>query len=335
MNVPIENDSAALEIWKISSDVAKADVFSSGGSLHNLTFSLPDVEQYAPLAEAPWQSEFLNTVPASTHSRHIELLGGEWACVPFGTTAWDPAHHGFGTGESWTVQSKTDNQICLSIEYPEGHVIERVERKITLPMGKRSVEFVLTIFPRRSALIPIGLHPIFRIPNSANLVPATYECATVDPANGARPNSVLRPNTEMQSLENAAFIDGRVADVLADPQALRNELIQLWNVDGHFEVQDFGEGVRTRLEWDQKALPHCLLWVSNPGMSFGSGDRPFMGIGIEPINSFYDKNDSANSHGRSSGTNEATGVRLVAGEKWSTNYRISCEKIQSNKSRGA
>lgn len=318
-----EKDTEILEVWRIFSDVAEAEVFSIGGALHNLEFQL-NGGRIKPLAEAPWQPDFLAGA-TSDHPRHIELLGGEWPCVPFGTTANDPEHHGFGTNNSWTLVAMSDNQICLSIEYPSGHVIERIERKITLPKGQTSVDFELTIHPRSSTKMPIGLHPIFRLPETLDkfrLVPAAYDCAMVVPKEGTPQNSVLKPGAFFQSLDSAELIDGQAVNILANMEVLRNELIQLWQVEGAFEIQDEVQGIRIRLDWDRVAFPHCLLWVSNPGMAIQSGGDPFRGIGIEPINSFFDMNDIANPD------SEPAGVQLTAGQPWTTNYRITCENTR-------
>lgn len=320
MNMQANQNDSQMQVWRISSDVATAEVYADGGALHNLTFALPNGTPYSPLAEAPWQRDYLARGHTGAQPRHIELLGGEWPCVPFGTTQWDPAHHGFGTDHTWALEARTDNQICLSITYPKDHVVARVERKITLPMGRCAVELELTIHPRRTAVLPIGLHPILRIPEDARLTTETYDGVTTPPSRTGFASSTIAPDLSLKSLTNVPLLDGRTLNVAAAPKGLENELLQLWNTQGHIEMRDLGEGVSTHLEWDKSAFPHCLLWFANSDMSIGS--TRFRGIGIEPINSFFDSNDEAHS---SAIDNPKAGLALTAGTIWSTTYRIACD----------
>ena len=101
--------------WRLTWDRGQADVFAIGGALHNLVFRLGNGCAVTPLAEAPWISELSigadKSIPA-----HLRQLGGEWPCVPFGTTAIDLHHHGFGADNVWHVVESAADAITLAID---------------------------------------------------------------------------------------------------------------------------------------------------------------------------------------------------------------------------
>jgi galactose mutarotase-like enzyme len=332
VNLHEKGRTRPIEIWKIFSDVARADVFSIGGALHNLTFDLPSGKSYSPLAEAPWQSDYLLNAEASHRPKHLELLGGEWPCVPFGTTSLDPAHHGFGTDNPWTVDASSNNHIELSITYPEDHAIKRLQRKITLPMGETHVQIELNIVSRKTVFMPIGLHPIFRPPDQPNewlLIPGQHDYATAAPPNAGRIESALKPGVTLPSLERVPLSGGGTTNVLRSPEQLKDALIQLWNCAGSFDLLNHAQGVSTRVHWDNTVFPHCLIWICNSTNLLAADGQKFQGIGIEPVNSFFDINDASGPpDGWPDGKKTTTGIQLIADEPWSTRYQIACQTMK-------
>ena len=313
-------ETCATEVWKIRSNVAQADVYSVGGALHNLCFTLPDGRSVSPLAEADWQAAYLEKT-GSGRARHLELLGGEWPCVPFGASGLDPAHHGFGTDNHWTLEQHDENRLSLSINYPKDHTITQLRRDITLPMGASHVEIMLAITAGRDAVVPIGVHPILRIPdtNAWSLVPGRHNNATtsIKPTN-VNGTSVV-PKREVCGSGDVALRHRQRANLWNNPGVFNDALIQLWNTDGHFELHDKQAGIATWLDWDPSDLPHCLLWFANPGLSLDGAQNGFRGLGVEPIHANFDGYEGTEI--------PPVGVALTAGKTWHTTYRIGCRGL--------
>jgi galactose mutarotase-like enzyme len=313
-------DSTATQVWKIRSNVAQADVYSVGGALHNLRFSLPDGKQVSPLAEAPWQKNYLITAHSS-HPRHIELLGGEWPCVPFGTTGFDPAHHGYGSNNPWQLEQHGDNHVSLSIAYPKGHTIKQLHREIKLPKDELHVEITLGITANQDAVIPIGVHPILNIPQTEKwaLVPGCYKYATTSTKPSKAGGSQLVPDAKICDAGHVALRHGKSVDLWKTPSVIDDALIQLWYTDGQFALHDSVAGTTTWVNWNADDLPHCLLWFANPGLSLEKDSDGFRGLGIEPVHANFD--------GYEGHAMAPVGVKLSAEKTWQTTYQIGCHSL--------
>ena len=130
-----------------------------------LTFDMPNGRKFSPMAEADWSGK-IDPEAVPDVSPHLAELGGEWPCVPFGTSPSDPQHHGFCSNARWDLDETDGSAARFSIAYPEGHDIASVRRDIKLSDEHLSVTLELEITPARDCLLPLGLHPIFRIPDS-------------------------------------------------------------------------------------------------------------------------------------------------------------------------
>jgi galactose mutarotase-like enzyme len=313
-------ETCAAEVWKLRSNVAQADVYSVGGALHNLRFTLPDGRQVSPLAEADWQNAYL-TKTGSGQARHLELLGGEWPCVPFGSSHLDPAHHGFGADHHWTFERQGENRLSLSITYPNGHAIKHLRRDIMLPMDENHVEIGLSVLANRDVVMPIGVHPIFKIPqtNAWSLAPGRHDKATTSAKPATVDGASVFPNHEICASGDVALRCGQSADLWRTPSVFTDALIQLWKTDGHFELHDRHEGTATWLDWNPNDLPHCLLWFANPGLSLDNASVGFRGLGVEPIHANFDGYEGTEI--------SPAGVALTAGQPWQTTYRIGCRSL--------
>lgn len=310
----------ATKVWHLRSAVAQAEVFAIGGALHNLRFTLPCGTQTSPLAEAAWQGEYLSRT-GSGQPRHIELLGGEWPCVPFGTTDLDPAHHGYGADNVWQVDEQGESHISLSIVYPKGHAIAGLYRRIVLSEEAPEVEITLGVTSARDCIVPIGVHPILKIPRSGNwtLVPGRYKTATTSPKPSHARTSQLLPDESICPNGHVGLQNGASANIWRAPQQIGDALIQIWNTDGFVELHDPAAGLATWVGWNADDLPHCLLWFANPGLSLREGDAGFRGLGVEPVHASFD--------GRGRGADDPIGVTLSAGQTWQTQYRIGCRSL--------
>lgn len=147
-----------------------------GGMIGPTLFVLPSGQQVAPFQIAPWAGE-----PGSEALPGIlKRLRGEWPCVPFGSDAdrasvgdWPPASatptldtspHGYASNQSWDFLSEEQARIGLAIAYPETHPVRRLVRTVRPDPAAAALDFELRIEVRHDCLLPIGLHPTFRLP---------------------------------------------------------------------------------------------------------------------------------------------------------------------------
>ena len=306
-----------MEQFELCWSHGRATVFSDGAMLHRLVFD-GDGDAFSPLAEAPWQAQYL-AAPHDEWPRHLQVLGGEWACVPFGSTHHDPAHHGYGTDHPWQVVTQASDHITLGLDYPLDHAIKRLERSISGVDGQAAVDLSLTITPRRTGLMPIGLHPIFRLTDDLRILPPKIDHGMTFPKVFEEGASQLRPNARFQQDGLVATDDGDT-NVFSAPSALNEDLVQLVHTDGEMVLVYGQENMAVHLTWDAQALPHCLLWISNKGRGAAPWQHQFQGLGVEPINSYFDINDDAPE-------GQDYGLPLTADQPVTINYRMAASRL--------
>jgi len=277
-----------MEIWPLDWSHGRAAVRATGAALHRLEFDIGG-RAFSPLAQAPWQAEYL-TAPDPDMPRHLQVLGGEWPCVPFGSTLHDPAHHGFGTDSDWQLTARGPDWLHLSIDYPQASPVRRLVRMLRGVPGEARLDISLRIEVRRDCTLPVGLHPIFRLTGDLRLSAPTFETGRAFPR-------VFEPGRSVLPAGAVLDPDGVVAetglDLFAAPVQGREELVQLFRCDGRMALHYPSEAATAHLNWDSAALPHCLLWVSNGGRVGAPWNGRFRGLGVEPVNSYFDIDDAA------------------------------------------
>ena len=305
-----------MEVWPVEWNRGRADVFAVGGSLHNLVLRVDNAE-FAPLAEAPWQKRYLRT-PDDRLPRHLQLLGGEWPCVPFGSSRHDPVHHGHGADGEWTLIERDSNRVALGIDYPAGHPVKRLTREVRGLDSQPAIELSLAIEARKDCRLPIGVHPVFKLGESTRISACVFEYGSTFPR-------VFEPGVSMHLPGENFASDGRVptaevtVNVLSEPSRAREELVELFNTGGAVELAYPEEGMVACLEWDRDVFPHCMLWISNTGRAAEPWNNQFRGLGVEPVNSYFDIDDESPDP-------EACGVPIKAGGRLATTYRIHARR---------
>lgn len=269
----------------LSWDRGSLDVWACGGAVHDLTFILNDGRRFSPLAEAPWRGMIGNPDVA----RHLANLGGEWPCVPFGSTEIDSAHHGYGADNDWALHAWNDTSLHIGIDYPLSHPVMSLRRTISVVPGAMSVRFSLEIKMRRPCVLPIGLHPIFRLTPDTMLEPGAFAEGQVFPETFEPGASRLTPSARFGEDGLVPNVSGTLEPVFAQPAGLSEELVQLVNCDGTFAVSHLDAGVRATLRWNRSHFPNVLVWVSNRGRQATPWNGDFIGVGIEPVNSHFDR----------------------------------------------
>ncbi|SFT93302.1 hypothetical protein [Mesorhizobium sp. YR577] len=324
--------SAERSRWALSWDRGHGEIFAVGGSLHHLTLVLDDGSSVTPFAEAPWIDD--PEIAANTDiPAHLRQLGGEWACVPFGKTALDPHHHGYATDNAWHVTSEALGEIALAIDYPPDHPIRRAERRIAGGSGNAAVEITLTVEARADCLLPVGLHPIFRMPEQGKrllLDPGVFSQGYTFPEPVEPGVSRLTPGIAFASLERVPLEDGGFADLSSQPSGLAEEIIQIDGVSGRMQLLYPDDGYRVQLDWNRDDFPSALIWMSDRGRSAPPWSNSFRGIGIEPVNAYFDDTRFA-SHAPDW---LSLGRAFTAGERWTTRCRISASRLDASSHEG-
>jgi hypothetical protein len=150
----------------------------------------------------------------------------------------------------------------------------------------------LLIETDRPVELPIGIHTVFRLPNTpgrAKLIVDSLKKAHTFPVSVEAHRSILEPNQQVAELERVLRLDGRSVDLTSLPLGdATEELVLLELSEGKVKLQNHDELYEVVLTWDIKQFPSCLLWISNYGRESYPWNKRFQAIGIEPIAAAFD-----------------------------------------------
>jgi hypothetical protein len=305
-----------------------------------VTFILPDGRPVSPLHVAGWGND-----PARFDLPGVlQRLRGEWPCVPFGADAerqlskgWSvngaelaDHPHGYGSNTDWRWIDGDDEYLTLVLDYPPEHPIRRLTRRIIPDPQAPAVDFELTIMARRDCELPIGLHPVFRVPSepgALRLMLGNYEGVRTYPGDLEPGRVIFAENVRFNSLREAPRRDGGVIDASILPFAENVEdLLQLLAVDGSIALHYPDEAYIARLTWRPEHFPSLLLWFSNRGRQYHPWLGRHLALGVEPICSAFDLGPAVSSGGNPIAEEGVpTARRLLADDPFVTRYRISVE----------
>ena len=334
--------------WRIAWDRGEAFVTPLGAMVGPVSFTLDDGDVVQPFAIAPWSDD--------TSAEHaalpplLQALRGEWVGVPFGMPSsppdlpedWRPLagtrqdfgadFHGYSSNATWQCVSDHGDGIALELDYPAAHAIRRVRRTISGVAGRPRLAFELGINARDRTELPLGIHPVFRLPErpggaelrfSGEPVVRTYPIA-------AEPgiSRIAAGLTDLR-LDAAPVTGGGTVDLAHLPlDFATEELVLVTGHAGEVTLTNHREGYAIRMGWDAEAFPSCMLWISNRGRTAYPWNARFLAIGIEPVVAPFDlgvevARNPANPL-RRAGT--ATSRTFAAGETWTTQYWIEVER---------
>lgn len=316
-----------------------------GGMLAPVTFVLNNGLQVSPMHIAPWADD----PGASELPGILRRLRGEWPCVPFGYTVpvaaapddWAPLLkssepgedvHGFSSNHDWTWELASDGSLALGLDYPATSPVRRVERVVTPDPNGPAVDVIFRIHVRETCRLPLGLHPVFRLPaepRAARLEPGRFNHGRTYPG-------VVEPSTpffaidqRFSDLSSIPLLSGDRFDASQLPfDADVEELLQLNGIDGTCALAVPSSGYRVRLTWQKEHFPSLLLWFSNRGRKMAPWSGRHVAIGIEPICSSFGLGPAtatADNPIARSGT--PTARQFNAGEVFTTRYRIAAEPL--------
>jgi hypothetical protein len=199
----------------------------------------------------------------------------------------DPWPHGFAANHCWQITPAGLQSVQAEIAYPATDPIHHLTRRVSGVSGKAAVEVDLGIYMRRTACLPIGLHPVFRLPaatGQARLCPGGYDKAYCYPGDTGGPPGYSRPTPfRLEELTGLGF------DPMALPYPDPSEtLLMLSRTDGTFTLENHAENYRVTLDWDPAVFPSLMLWISNGGRSAPPWNGRHWALGVEPVCSAFD-----------------------------------------------
>jgi hypothetical protein len=271
-----------------------------GAMLAPLTFVLADGRQVSPFHIAPWADE----PEAEALPGLLRKLRGEWPCMPFGYSvpadgwpdAWSrvmgpPEHdeeaHGHSSNHDWTWVDGDSRSLSLTLDYPASSPVARVERTVTPDPAAPAVDIEFTVVVRRACRLPIGLHPVFRLPmqtGAAEVELGTFDHGRTYPDDVEPGAPLFAKDATFSSLSAVPARAGGTVDASRLPLAAdTEELLQIQGLDGTVALANHAEGYRVRLSWQKEHFPSLLLWYSNRGRKAFPWNGRHVAIGVEPI----------------------------------------------------
>jgi hypothetical protein len=314
-----------------------------GGMLGPSVFLLPDGRQISPLHVAPWANEPVDEATPGI----LRQLRGEWPCVPFGSdgdrraaNGWaastamptvDPDPHGFAANHEWTFLKGNSSQLELMIAYPEAHPIAELRRFIIPDPAGAALDFELVVTPRRDCLLPIGLHPVFRLPRDPEAMRIEVDGPSAAQTYPGDPDvsSIFAPDQHAEDWHSIKLRDGASVDPSRVPlRQHTEEVLQLLRIDGRVALWNTTERYRVRLTWEVEHFPSLMLWFSNFGRRAPPWSGRHLALGVEPICGALDLGPQISSQPNPiSRRGVPTAHRFVAGQKFITRYRIAVEAV--------
>jgi hypothetical protein len=334
--------------WSFDWGDIAGEVTALGGMLGPVRFTLADGRKVQPFAVAPWAGdapERLATLPPILRS-----LRGDFPCVPFGVPAprhdlpphWskgadlaalpvDDFIHGYSANHDWHLVDRGEREIAIAVDYPDTHPVRRLERRVRAGAGP-GLEMELTIEVRRDTALPVGLHPIFALPDRAGA--ARLEIPSLRGVQSfpvpVEEASVFQPDQYASSLSEVATRDGRSVDASALPLAVdTEELLSAHLTQGLVRLAFPDEGHAVELAWDIAVFPQCLLWLSNRGRDAYPWNGRFRAIGIEPVRSAFDLGAELSTHAETpfGEIGLATSLALERDRPFTTRYSVGVSRL--------
>jgi hypothetical protein len=271
-----------------------------GAMLAPVTFLLADGRQVSPMHIAPWSQE----PEAEALPGILRKLRGEWPCAPFGYSVpaegWPEGWarmmgppeageeiHGHGSNHDWTWREGSGASLSLRLGYPEDSPVEHVERTVTPDPSAPAIDIEFRVAVRRPCRLPIGLHPVFRLPaqtGAARLEFGAFDLGRTYPSDVEPGAALFAKDTTFAELTGVPARTGGRVDASRLPLAAETEeLLQIEGLDGMAALANHAEGYRVKLSWQKEHFPSLLLWYSNRGRKAAPWKGRHLAIGIEPI----------------------------------------------------
>ena len=306
-------------------------------------FDLADGRSVAPLVAPPWSVER----PSADVPPSLQWMRGEWPCVPFCSSgekttapAWrefsnmtpDGPLHGAPSNAAWSLIERSADALVLRFENTADSPIAWLEREIRPVQGEATVECVLRIMPRTAVSLPVGVHPVVRLPSTPgalSLRPGAFRFGLTCPYEMEPGGSRAGMDRWFTDITHVEADNGDFVDFSRLPfEGAWEDALQLCGTDGRFDIDNLEERYTLSLRWDPASFPSCLLWISNGGNSSAPWNNRHMALGVEPVCSavgFGNAASAADNPIRRAG--EPTTIDFEAGRLWETRYSLSVSAL--------
>jgi hypothetical protein len=253
-----------------------------------------------PFARAPWIGDSgLEDLPG-----HLRVLGGEFVGVPFGSSgapadldpAWaglvpveapDPPH-GASAEEDWTVFETTASSVALGLDLPALGL--RLERRIALHPTLPRIDFTLTLTAGTACRVPVGLHPILRLPEEPHTLRLDVAFREGRTYPGVVPPGRARsaPARRFTSLAAVPGTSGSVDLARLPLDEPTEDVLLLTGVSGALRAHYADDRTVVTIDWDRAALPSMLVWISDRALADAPWGERYRGVGLEPLAAAFD-----------------------------------------------
>lgn len=320
MALPLDPDEPTRRLQHAGTSI---ELQRLGAMLAPIVFRTDGRPDFAPMQVAPWAEE----PGAEAWPGILRRLRGDWPCVPFGTVERPPGlapdwierepedrhGHGYGSNHAWHWLEPTaaePHSLALAIDYPPDHAVRRLERRVSLraaadgpgghggrgsrggglDLGPADVVMTLSIEVRRPCVLPVALHPTFRLDAGAVRLHAAHAAAVHAYPVPAEPGvSRLQPGAAFTSLAAAPLVDGGRVDLTRLPLPFdTEELLQVQDLTGPLRLDYLDAGWSVELDWDRDLLPDAMLWISQRGRRHAPWNGRHAALGLEPLNASFD-----------------------------------------------
>ena len=313
------------------------------------TFNL-NGKNIKPLHEAGWlndKSEEFNMLPGI-----LQNLKGEFPCVPFGinssveelTQDWKPSYsekpyivnepHGYSSNKKWKLMDLQSHKAEFKIDYPEKDFVNFLKRTIEVDDDEPyKINCSLEISVKEDCDLPIGLHPMLRIPQDTNkvkILTGNFKFGLNYPGLVLKDKTLGAIGKEFNRLENVEGFSGNIIDLSSPPfKGNYEDLFQLCGVDGNVTVENYEENYKLDFQWDPLHFSSVLMWVSNNGRTEYPWNSNHITMGFEPITSAFGLSThiSTNSKNPIAKRNIPTSIKLFKNKPLKTEYSFSISKL--------
>jgi hypothetical protein len=256
------------------------------------------------------------------------VASGGWPASTAATTV-DTSPHGYSANHDWVLQGSDDSTLELRIAYPEAHPIAELRRRITPDPNSAALDFELSVTPRYDCDLPIGLHPVFRLPPVANAMRIEVEGTVAAATYPGDPDasSIFAPGQFTDDWHAVRLRDGSTLDPSRVPlQQHTEEVLQLLRAPGRVALWNAAEGYRVRLSWNAADFPSLMLWFSNFGRQAPPWSGRHLALGVEPICGALDLGPQVSAQPNPiSARGVPTAHPFRAGKTFVTRYRLAVE----------
>ncbi len=303
-----------------------------------------------PLHEPTWlddTTEEFNSLPGI-----LQNLKGEFPCVPFGINShveelkeeWKSSYseepyvvnepHGFSSNNNWDLIDLQSHHAEFQIIYPEKDLVNFLKRKISVSDDEpNKISCTLQINVKEDCELPIGLHPMLRIPDDFNKLKikiGSFKFGLNYPGLVLRDKTLGAIGEEFSSLDNVRGYTSQTIDLSKPPfKGNFEDLFQLCGVNGNVSIDNLEDNYQFNYQWDPSHFNSVLMWVSNKGRTEYPWDSKHTTIGFEPITSAFGLSThvSTNHENPISKRNIPTTIKLYKDKPLQTNYSFSIKPL--------